>query len=46
MQFIYKPNKSTEKLFIMTKFEWKSNALAMHVEERGWVKAKILLTNR
>ena len=41
-QFICKPTQSTEKLLTMSKLEiyYPSN-----IEERGWAKAKILLTN-
>ena len=44
-QFIYKPTKSTAKLFIWGNLGKLS--LNMHnIEERGWVNAQILLTNQ
>ena len=42
-QFIYKPIYSIEKLFNIKK--WKFIILTIYIEERGWVKAKIRLTN-
>ena len=39
-QFIYKPTSSTEK--ILPWKHWEFITLAMYIEERGWVKAKII----
>ena len=42
-QYIFNPVESTEKLFTIKKR--KFIILAMYIEEIGWVKAKILLSN-
>ena len=42
-QFTYKPAWSTEKMFTYKNFDIYDS---MYIEERGWVKAQILLMNR
>ena len=42
-QFIYKPVVNWK--IVYHEKNWKFITLAMYIEERGWVKAKILLTN-